>query len=160
MRQSRAISNGACMHKISSWYSYCCISSRFANDFCLTFDLENEQLHATLLSANKAVCGQGLEACLRNKINKQPCRPLSISGSASGHLYDKRCLKIDDFVRQLQFSDTGVSGGISLNATSLQAPIWLANIACVRLHPRAIFPFTQYWCLNIKLMCPTIDRLL
>jgi hypothetical protein len=27
--------------------------------------------------------------------------------------YDKRCPKIDRFVRQLQFSDTGVSGRIS-----------------------------------------------
>ena len=27
-------------------------------------------------------------------------------------VYDKRCLKINHFVRQLQFSDTGVSGGI------------------------------------------------
>ena len=28
-------------------------------------------------------------------------------------VYDKRYLKINHFVRQLQFSDTGVSGGIS-----------------------------------------------
>jgi hypothetical protein len=41
-------------------YSHGCVSSRFA---CLTFDLDNEQIQATLLSANEVVCGQGLEAC-------------------------------------------------------------------------------------------------
>ena len=49
---------------------------------------------------------------LEEQISKLACRPLQYLALLLDAC-DKHYPKIDRFVRQLQFSDTGVSGGIS-----------------------------------------------
>ena len=78
--------------------------------------------------------------------------------------YDKRCPKIDHFVRKLQFSDTGVSGGISQKRNIAPSSHSVCKhyvggaTSSRKIDDRSYFRSPDIGVR--KLMCPIIDRLL
>ena len=84
----------------------------------------------TLLIANEIICSQGLR-CVRG-VSKWSCCPLSISGLV---------------VWQLQFSDTGVSGGISPTYNIAQRSHSVCNLYMVEgtlVLDQQTFTFSPY----------------